>query len=191
MNEVSPTTILHAARCKLRFISFIHKTLIWERSMKNFYTITSIGGLAALVTLAGCGSMNPPNDTNSSGTTYYPQSTTSKPVYGSYGVVQSVELVRQENSGLGAGAIVGAVVGGIVGNQVGRGSGNTAATVIGAAGGAYAGNQIQKSNQQQSDAYRLTIRMTDGTNLSLMQSANTEIRVGDRVVVESGVARRY
>lgn len=159
--------------------------------MTNFYTITSIGGLAALVTLAGCGSMNPPNDTNSSGTTYYPQSTTSKPVYGSYGVVQSVELVRQENSGLGAGAIVGAVVGGIVGNQVGRGSGNTAATVIGAAGGAYAGNQIQKSNQQQSDAYRLTIRMTDGTNLSLMQSANTDIRVGDRVVVESGIARRY
>ena len=159
--------------------------------MTYFCKITSIGGLVALLTLAGCGSMNPPNNTSGSGTTYYPPSTTSGPVYDRYGVVQSVELVRQENSGIGAGTIVGAVVGGIVGNQVGKGSGNTAATVIGAAGGAYAGHEIEKRNRQQSDAYRLTIRMMDGTNLSLMQNANTDIQVGDRVVVENGVARRY
>ena len=73
--------------------------------------------------------------------------------------MQSVELVRKDNSGVGAGTIVGAVVGGIVGNQVGKGRGNTAATVIGAAGGAYAEHEIEKRNQQPSNAYKLTIRM--------------------------------
>lgn len=159
--------------------------------MTNFRKLTSATGLVALLALAGCGSMNTPSNTSGSGTTYYPPSATSGGVYERYGVVQSIELVRQENSGIGAGAIVGAVVGGIVGNQVGKGSGNTAATVIGAAGGAYAGHEIQKRNQQQSDAYKLTIRMRDGTNLALTQTTNADIRVGDRVVVENNVARRY
>ena len=127
--------------------------------------------------------MNTPLNTSGPSTTYYPPPTTSSNVYRRYGVVQSVEVVRKDNSGIGAGTIVGAVVGGIVGNQVGKGRGNTAATVIGAAGGAYAGHEIEKRNQQASDAYKLTIRMMDGTNVSLMQTENDDIQVGDRVVV--------
>ena len=159
--------------------------------MRTFCNISAMGGVVAAITLTGCGSINPPVGGSSSGNSYYPPSTTSAPAYIGYGVVQSVALVQQENSGLGGGAILGALVGGIVGNQVGRGGGNTAATVIGAAGGAYAGHQIEKRNQQPTDAYRLSIRMTDGTNLSLMQSATTDIQVGDRVLIENGVARRY
>ena len=158
--------------------------------MRTFCNISAIGGVVAAITLTGCGSINPPVGVSNSGNSY-PPSTTSAPAYISYGVVQSVELVRQEKSGLGGGAVLGALVGGIVGNQVGRGGGNTAATVIGAAGGAYAGHEIEKRNQQPTDAYRLSIRLTDGTNLSLMQNANTDIQVGDRVLIENGVARRY
>ena len=159
--------------------------------MTNFPKITSVAGLVALLALAGCGSMNTPMNTSGPSTTYYPPATTSSSSYERYGVVQSVEVVRKDNSGIGAGTIVGAVVGGIVGNQVGKGRGNTAATVIGAAGGAYAGHEIEKRNQQASDAYKLTIRMRDGTNVSLMQTENDDIQVGDRVVVDNGVARRY
>lgn len=159
--------------------------------MANFRTLTSATGLLVALTLAGCGSMNTPYNTDASGTTYYPPATTSGAPYVQYGVVQSIELVRQDNSGVGAGTIVGAVIGGIVGNQVGGGRGNTAATVIGAAGGAYAGHEIEKRNQQQSEAYRLNIRMRDGSTQTLMQIATGDIQVGDRVVVENGVARRY
>ena len=83
------------------------------------------------------------------------------------------------------------MVGGILGHQVGGGSGNTAATVLGAAGGAYAGNQIEKRNQQTSDGYRLSIRMQNGSNQVVTQTSAADIRVGDRVLIENGVARRY
>ncbi|MDO8466518.1 MAG: glycine zipper 2TM domain-containing protein, partial [Gallionella sp.] len=143
-------------------------------------------------TLGACADMNSPS---SSGATY-PQSTNSGGVYSGYGVVQSIELVRQGSagiggSGIGAGTIAGAVVGGILGNQVGGGQGKTAATVIGAAGGAYAGHELEKRSQQQSDAYKFTIRMQDGSYQTLTQTTNPDIRVGDRVRIDNGVARRY
>lgn len=159
--------------------------------MNNMNKVASVLGLAALLTLGGCETMAPANTGSA-----YPQSTHTGGVYAGYGVVQSIELVRQNNtgiggSGIGAGAIVGAVVGGIVGNQVGGGSGKTAATVIGAAGGAYAGNEMQKRNQPQADAYQFSIRMNDGSYQSVTQTTIDDIRVGDRVRVENGVARRY
>ena len=89
------------------------------------------------------------------------------------------------------GAIIGAIAGGIIGNQVGGGVGNTAATVLGAAGGAYAGNEIEKRNQQQVNAYKFTIRMNDGSYQTLTQNTSADVRVGDRVVIDNGVARRY
>ena len=101
------------------------------------------------------------------------------------------DLVGQSNSGVPAGAILGAVIGGVLGNQVGGGSGKTAATVIGAAGGAYAGNEIEKRNQQQTQGYKFTIRMTDGSYQTLTQASHADIRVGDRVRIDNGVARRY
>ena len=163
--------------------------------MKPMNNFGSVIGLAAVLTLGACADMNTPGYTSSGGTAY-PQTNTGRGAYTYYGVVQSIELVRQTNtgiggSGIGAGAIAGAVVGGILGNQVGGGSGKTAATVLGAAGGAYAGNELQKRNQPQSDAYQFTIRMNDGSHQTLTQSTIADIRVGDRVMVENGVARRY
>lgn len=155
----------------------------------------SVFGLTAVLTLGGCANMHTPTDTSRSGTVY-PQSTPSSRVYPEYGVVQSIDLVRQDNagiggSGIGVGAIAGAVVGGIVGGQVGGGSGKTAATVLGAAGGAYAGHELEKRNQQQSDAYKFTLRMNDGSYKTVTQTTHADIRVGDRVKVENGVAQRY
>ncbi len=145
--------------------------------------------VAAVFALGGCANTGPAPGSYSTGTnTTVPQT--------QYGVVQAIELVRLENtgiggSGIGAGTIIGAVVGGVVGNQVGKGSGNTAATVLGAAGGAYAGNQIEKRNQQSSDAFRITVRMNDGSYQTVTQTSNDQLRVGDRVMVANSVAQRY
>lgn len=163
--------------------------------MKPMNKSGSVLGLAALLALGGCADMNTPAYTSNSGTAY-PQSTSSGGVYAGYGVVQAIELVRLDNagiggSGIGAGTIAGAVVGGIIGHQVGGGQGNTAATVIGAAGGAYAGHELEKRNQPQSDAYKFTIRMNNGSYQTVMQTTNPDIRVGDRVRIDNGVAQRY
>ncbi|MEO8117731.1 MAG: glycine zipper 2TM domain-containing protein [Rhodoferax sp.] len=163
--------------------------------MKLMNHAGSVIGLAAVLSLGACENMNTSGNMANSGTAY-PQSTSSNGAYSGYGVVQSIQLVRQSNGGIGGstigvGTIAGAVVGGIVGNQIGRGDGNTAATVIGAAGGAYAGHELEKRNQQQSDAYKFTIRMNDGSHQTLTQATNPDIRVGDRVRIENGVARRY
>ena len=78
----------------------------------------------------------------------------------------------------------------MVGHQVGAGSGNTAATVLGAAGGAYVGHQME--NQQQSpDAFKVTIRMENGSYQSLTQATDPGLRVGDRVRIDNGEVRRY
>ncbi len=152
--------------------------------------------LAAALTLGACANTAGPVATSERSTYPQPGGSTSG-TYSGYGVVQSIDLVQQQPStgiggtGIGVGAIAGAVVGGILGNQVGGGVGNTAATVLGAAGGAYAGNEVEKRNQQQVNAYKFTIRMNDGSYQTLTQSTNADVRVGDRVVIENGSARRY
>jgi outer membrane lipoprotein SlyB len=133
--------------------------------------------VAAALALGGCA------DTNN---TAYPSSP--EVAYAQYGEVQAIELVPHNSMGMGT--IAGAVIGGIVGNQVGGGDGKTAATVLGAAGGAYAGHSLEKRNQPQSSAYKISIRMRDGTYQTVTQSDSGNIRVGDRVQVANGVARR-
>ncbi|MEO7940067.1 MAG: glycine zipper 2TM domain-containing protein [Betaproteobacteria bacterium] len=156
--------------------------------MNTIRTITAAAGIATLLTLSACGTTDM-RQSNTSQASY--PTTTNQQVQ--YGVVQSMEMVRPEaNTGIGAGTIVGAVVGGVLGNQVGKGGGNTAATVLGAAGGAYAGHQIEKNNRgQTADAVQLTVRLNDGSRVTLTQAAGEDIRVGDRVVVADGTARRY
>jgi len=142
--------------------------------------------------LSGCETMNQPSYGYDQAPDYR-QSSNYRDSYSMYGIVQSIELVRQERAGstIGLGTIAGAVVGGLVGNQIGSGKGNTAATVVGVAGGAYVGHELENRNQQQSDAYRVTVRMENGANQTLMQNMSDDIRVGDRVRIDNGVARRY
>lgn len=155
--------------------------------MKTMHKTGSVLALAALLALGGCDTMAPANNSNSGSA--YPQSNYGS--YTGYGVVQSIELVQQGTSGIGAGTVVGGIVGGILGHQVGSGQGNTAATVLGAAGGAYAGHELEKRNQPQANAYKFNIRMQDGSYQSVTQTSIDDIRVGDRVRIDNGVARRY
>ena len=158
--------------------------------MKTMPRVRSVLALAAVLVLGACANTGPVNNAPAYGAAD-PSATYSNSDYIQYGVVQSIDLVKVDNAGIGIGAIAGAVVGGLVGNQVGGGTGNTAATVLGAAGGAYAGHALEKRNQPQSDAYKFSIRLSDGSYQSVTQTSNADIRVGDRVMIENGVARRY
>lgn len=159
--------------------------------MKALNKLTAVSAIVGTLLLGACASTTPLNNTNV-GTTYPQQNTNS---YTQYGVVQSVTLVAQNSpadNSIGAGTIVGAVVGGVLGNQVGGGTGKTAATVLGAAGGAYAGHEIEKRNQtQQTNAYQLSIRLNNGSYQTITQATANDIRVGDSVRIDNGVAQRY
>jgi outer membrane lipoprotein SlyB len=158
--------------------------------MKTLNTLTAVSALMATLMLGACADMNTANNYPNTGNAYPQQNTSS---YTQYGVVQSIALVPQNStSSIGAGTIAGAVVGGILGHQIGDGTGNTAATVLGAAGGAYAGHELEKRNQaQQGNVYQLTVRLNNGTYQTLTQTTNNDIRVGDSVRIDNGVAQRY
>lgn len=152
--------------------------------MKIVKELAALLGSITIIALGACTTANyPPSQPATGGT--------GSGVYSGYGVVQSIELVRQERSGVGLGTVAGAVVGGVLGNQVGAGRGNTAATIVGAAGGAYVGHELESRQQANADAYRITVRMENGAYQTLTQSTNGDLRVGDRVRIENGVLQRY
>ncbi|MGE5649436.1 glycine zipper 2TM domain-containing protein [Noviherbaspirillum sp. UKPF54] len=103
------------------------------------------------------------------------------------GVVQSIDVVPRQQAGIGLGTVAGAAVGGLLGNQVGGGSGRTAATVAGAAGGALAGHQMEKNARGADQAYRITVRMDDGSLQTLAQETAPQVAAGDRVRLANGV----
>ena len=158
--------------------------------MNTLNKLTAVAAVVGTLMLGACADMNNPNNYNNAGNAY-PQQNTSN--YTQYGVVQSIAQVPQNNTGsIGTGTIAGAVVGGILGHQIGDGAGNTAATVLGAAGGAYAGHELAKRNQtQQGNVYQLSVRLNNGTYQTLTQTTNNDIRVGDSVRIDNGVAQRY
>lgn len=101
------------------------------------------------------------------------------------GVIESIRPVQVAGNTSGLGAAAGGVTGAVLGNQIGRGNGRTIATIAGAAGGAYAGNAIEK-NMNKRTAYRVTLRMDDGSQRSLTQSEAPAYPVGERVRIANG-----
>ncbi len=105
-----------------------------------------------------------------------------------YGVVESIEGGRNNNGGIGAGAVIGGVVGGVLGNQIGGGRGNDAATVAGVVAGAVVGHQIEKNQQQ---PYRVRVRLDNRNYITITQQDIGDMRVGDRVRIENNYVSRY
>ncbi len=104
-----------------------------------------------------------------------------------YGNVSSIDVVAASSRGAG-GAVLGAVIGAVIGNQVGSGSGRAAATGLGAVGGAVIGSNIDKRND--SDVYRVSVRMDNGSTGRFDYANIDDLRVGDRVRVQGGQLHR-
>jgi outer membrane lipoprotein SlyB len=115
-----------------------------------------------------------------------PAADTPAPVCATCGTVEAVSTVKQKGEGTGLGAVAGGVLGGVVGNQMGSGSGRKAMTVIGAVGGGIAGHEIEK-RQRATTAYKVTVRMDDGTRRTLTRGESWA--VGRRVTVEGDSLR--
>jgi outer membrane lipoprotein SlyB len=156
--------------------------------MTTTNTLAPVFGVMLVLALGACQNTGPTAYPSNQGVA---RSVDARPLYG---VVKSIERVAQENQGIagsniGLGTIAGAVVGGVVGHQVGSGTGNTVATVAGAAGGAYVGHELEK--RQRTDAYKITVRLEDGSYQALVQDSDPGLRVGDRIRLSNGVLQRY
>src|SRR6266704_3148120 len=97
------------------------------------------------------------------------------------GTVESIRTVEVRDEAGGAGAAAGGP--GSVGEQTIGGSGN-AITLLGA-GGAIAGSEIEK-NVKKRYAYRVTVRMDDGSFRTISLSSPPTFAIGDKVRVVEG-----
>jgi outer membrane lipoprotein SlyB len=109
----------------------------------------------------------------------------------SCGVVEAINAVEVKGKTSGVGAVAGGVAGGLLGNAIGggHGVGSAVLTVGGAAGGAFAGDAIE-GNVKKQTAWRVTVRLEDGSVRTLQQSAQPPFRVGDRVRINGNAIER-
>lgn len=154
--------------------------------------VVSLAGAAAitgLLPLAHSDKTDPPAQTSAAPAANAHRSVRKLAAYenecATCGTVESIHTVALKGDATGLGAVVGGVTGAAVGNQIGRGNGNTAMTILGAAGGALAGNEIEK-NVKKRYAYRVTVRMDDGSVRTLSQSSPPAVGVGEHVRVVNG-----
>lgn len=160
--------------------------------MNTQQNIIALAFAATTLITAGCATQDryPTSST-------YPSGTSTSSNYASYGVIESIDIVRNNDgiggTGIGAGAVIGGVVGGVAGNQIGSGTGKTVATVAGVVGGAIVGNEIQKrtSTTRGTDAYHVRVRLDRGGYVTIAQREIGDLRVGDQVRVENDVVYRY
>ncbi|HVI60043.1 MAG TPA: glycine zipper 2TM domain-containing protein [Luteimonas sp.] len=114
-------------------------------------------------------------------------------VCGDCGTVTRIETVaRGQNVPNATGAVLGGIVGAVAGHEIsdktGGSKGNqNIATAAGAVGGALAGNAIQ-NRVQASSAYRVTVRMENGSLMTVQQTDLGGIREGSYVRVNGGRA---
>ena len=97
------------------------------------------------------------------------------------GTVESIRTVEVRDEAGGAGAAAGGPGG--AGDQA-PGGGSAAVTLFGT-GGAIAGSEIEK-NMKKRYAYRVTVRMDDGSFRTISLSSPPTLAVGDKVRVVEG-----
>lgn len=97
------------------------------------------------------------------------------------GYIESITPVKVESTtGKIIGGIAGGGIGGVLGNTIGGGTGNSVATAlgigIGALVGAIAGDAVATPN-----ANEILIRLNDGSYYAIVERADLQFNVGERV----------
>lgn len=103
------------------------------------------------------------------------------------GVIDTIQAVEVKGKTSGLGAVAGGIAGGVVGNQFGSGGAKTLLTIGGAAGGAFAGDAIEGQAKRRT-AWRITVRLEDGSVRRLSQDSQPPFAVGDRVRIVNGAS---
>jgi outer membrane lipoprotein SlyB len=150
----------------------------------NYLRLNSMAAICVAIVIGACAAPGPrPADTPTAREApprAQPQSAAR------LGVVDRIEVIRKGDGSNVAGTVIGGIVGGLIGHQIGSGSGNTAATIAGAAGGAVAGHEIQRRSRGPNEAFRVSVRMDDGSFRTVVQDNITDLRPGDRVRIQGG-----
>lgn len=141
--------------------------------MKRLLPILAIG----MLTLAGCANTAP-----YSGNVYTSDQAKSAQTvtFGTITALRQVQIQADSRAGglLGSGG--GAVIGGLLGRQVGGGSGRDLATAAGVIGGAVAGTKAEEATNRIT-AWEMEIRKDNGQNVVVVQKADQNFQVGQRV----------
>lgn len=102
-----------------------------------------------------------------------------------HGVVDGVRDVTIEGSRSGVGTVAGAAIGGIAGSNIGGGRGAYIGTIAGVVAGGLAGRAVEESTTRQ-QGQEVTVRLDNGSLISVVQTGQDRLRQGDRVRVMSG-----
>ena len=145
-------------------------------------TIVMLCSVSALALMTACSASPPRNDAVMSAPVA-PAPTASARQFGNVSSIDTVAVAARTSGG-------GAVLGAVIGNQVGSGTGRAVATGAGAVGGGVIGNQIEKHNQNQSDIFRVGVRLDNGRIETFEYQRIDDLRLGDRVKVEDGQLHR-
>jgi len=97
------------------------------------------------------------------------------------GTVESIWTVEVRDEPGGAGAVPGGLAGTVIGGQTGRENAGAAITILGTAEGFFAGSELKKRR-----AYRVTVRMDDGSFRTVSLASPPPFNVGDKVRVIEG-----
>ena len=100
------------------------------------------------------------------------------------GTVESIRTVEVRDEA-GTNGVAGGPAGSGPGEQAVRENRGTAVTLLEAAGAAISGNEIEK-NMKRRYAYRVTVRMDDGSFRTVSLSSPPALAVGDKVRVVEG-----
>ena len=98
------------------------------------------------------------------------------------GTVEFVKNIKIESTKSGAGSIGGAVVGGVAGSTIGSGKGSTLAALGGAVLGALGGTAAEEKLTRK-DGLEITVKLDSGNVIAVVQEADVQFAVGDRVRV--------
>ena len=101
------------------------------------------------------------------------------------GTVESIRTVEVRDEAGGASGVANGPAGSGPGEQAVRENRGTAVTLLEAAGAAISGNEIEK-NMKRRYAYRVTVRMDDGSFRTVSLSSPPALAVGDKVRVVEG-----
>ena len=102
-----------------------------------------------------------------------------------FGVIESIRGGRINATQTGVGSTAGAVLGGVAGSTIGHGRGSVAGAVAGAVVGGIIGAAVEKDANDR-PGIEITVMLDGGKYIAVVQEADENFRVGDRVRILSG-----
>ncbi|HKB62652.1 MAG TPA: glycine zipper 2TM domain-containing protein [Burkholderiales bacterium] len=101
------------------------------------------------------------------------------------GTVESIRTIEVRDEPRDVGTVAGGLSGAAAGNRADGGNGNAATTILGTVAGAITGDETER-NVKKRYAYRVTVRMDDGSFRTVSLSSPPTLAVGDKVRVVEG-----